>query len=355
MSAKKDAKTGKWQIQYRYTDWQGNRKKSTKRGFNTKRDAENWLSEFLLTQQSSLNMSFEAFVEIYKNDMRRRLRENTWRSKEYIINLKILPYFKNKSIGEIKAKDIIAWQNELMSCKTKNGKPYAPTYLRSVHSQLSAIFNHAVKYYNLKSNPASVVGTIGSKNAAEMDFWTKDEYLKFADVMMDKPISYYAFEMLYWCGIRMGELLALTRADFNFDKETVRINKSYQRLDGRDVITDPKTKKSNRIIKMPNFLNEEMKDYLETIYGLTDNMRIFPISKDYLHREMNRGAKEAGVKRIRIHDLRHSHISLLIDMGFTAIAIADRVGHESVEITYRYSHLFPTTQAEMAERLNMER
>ena len=64
---------------------------------------------------------------------------------------------------------------------------------------------------------------------------------------------------------------------------------------------------------------------------------------------------EAGVKRIRIHDLRHSHISLLIDMGFTALAIADRVGHESIDITYRYAHLFPTRQAEMADKLDMER
>lgn len=83
--------------------------------------------------------------------------------------------------------------------------------------------------------------------------------------------------------------------------------------------------------------------------------RIFTVAKSYLHREMDRGAKETGVKRIRIHDLRHSHISLLIDMGFTALAIAERVGHESIDITYRYAHLFPTRQTEMADKLDMER
>lgn len=67
---------------------------------------------------------------------------------------------------------------------------------------------------------------------------------------------------------------------------------------------------------------------------------------------MDRGAKKSGVKRIRIHDLRHSHISLLIEMGFSAVAIADRVGHESIDITYRYAHLFPSTQNEMADRLS---
>ena len=149
-----------------------------------------------------------------------------------------------------------------------------------------------------------------------------------------------------------AELLALTVADFDFEKETVRINKSYQRLHGEDVITTPKTKKSNRIIKMPKFLCEEMREYLQMLYGLKKKDRIFTVTKSYLHHEMDRGAKAAGVKRIRIHDLRHSHISLLIDMGFSAVAIADRVGHESIDITYQYAHLFPSKQTEMADRLD---
>jgi integrase len=173
--------------------------------------------------------------------------------------------------------------------------------------------------------------------------------------MMDKPRSYYAFEILYWCGIREGELLALTPADFDFEKGTLSITKSYQRLKGRDVITDPKTPKSIRVVKMPPFLTDEIQDYLKTIYGLQPNDRIFDMSKHYLHHEMDRGSKEAGVKRIRIHDLRHSHISLLIDMGFSAVAIADRVGHESIDITYRYAHLFPSKQTEMVEQLEMQR
>jgi integrase len=95
--------------------------------------------------------------------------------------------------------------------------------------------------------------------------------------------------------------------------------------------------------------------YIESLYGVQMGDRIFDISKSYLHHEMDRGAKEAGVKRIRIHDLRHSHISLLIDMGFSAVAIADRVGHESIDITYKYAHLFPSKQTEMVEQLELQR
>ena len=336
----------------RYVNWKGERKQKCKRGFATKREAQEWERMFKLQTSSDLDMSFEAFTELYINDVKNRLKENTWLTKEHIIRTKILPYFGKLKISEISTKEIITWQNEMLAYRDEKKKPYSQTYLKTLHNQLSAIFNHAVRYYELRSNPAAKVGNMGREEHKEMLFWTKEEYKKFSFEMMDKPVSFYAFEMLYWCGIREGELLALTPADFNFDKETVTINKSYQRLKGQDVITSPKTKKSNRTIKMPHFLCEEMQEYLGMFYGLKKKDRIFTVTKSYLHHEMDRGAKAVGVKRIRIHDLRHSHISLLIDMGFSAVAIADRVGHESIDITYQYAHLFPSKQIEMAEKLD---
>ena len=308
-----------------------------------------------MQKQADVNMTFESFAQLYEKDMKPKLKLNTWLTKESIIQKKILPYFGKRKLSEITAKDVMDWQNAIRGLTDAKEKPYSPTYLKTVHNQLSALFNHAVRYYGLQVNPAAKAGNMGVEERREMLFWTKDEYLKFADAMMDKPLSYYAFEMLYWCGIREGELLALTPTDFDFEAGTVSISKSYQRLKGKDVITTPKTKKSNRVIKMPKFLCGEMEDYLKMFYSTGANERIFPVSKHYLHHEMDRGAKAAGVKRIRIHDLRHSHISLLIDMGFTALAIADRVGHESIDITYRYAHLFPTRQTEMADKLDFER
>ena len=346
---------GTWRVIYRYTDWTGERKQTQKRGFATKRDAQAWEREQLNKANSDLDMSFKSFVEHYTEDMKSRLKENTWHTKEHIIRTKLLPYFGGLKMCKITPQQIIKWQNELINFKDEHGNPYSPVYLKTVQNQLSAIFNHAVRYYNLKENPCVKAGSMGKKKNREMLFWTKDEYLKFADAIMDKPLSFYAFEMLYWCGIREGELLALTPADFDFDRLTVTINKSYQRLNGQDLITTPKTEKSNRTITMPEFLADEMRDYLSTLYKIGDGDRIFPITKSYLQKEMERGSRAAGVKKIRIHDLRHSHVSLLIDMGFSATAIADRVGHESIDITYNYAHLFPTKQAEMAARLNTER
>lgn len=355
MSIYKDNVTGKWRVVYRYTDWTGKTHQSSKRGFPTKREALMWERELLLKKEAKLDMTFESFYEIYVEDMKNRIRDNTWGTKTNIARTKILPYFGKRKIGEIEPRDIIAWQNELLAIRQPNGKPYSSSYLQKIHSQLSAIFNHAVNFYHLPSNPAQKAGNMGKEEHREMLFWTKEEYLKFADVMMDKPVSYYAFEILYWCGLRMGELLALTPADFNFETHTLRINKSYQRLHREDVITPPKTLKSNRTIKMPQFLCDEMQDYLKMLYEPKEDERIFTISKSYLHHEMNRGSKVSGVKRIRVHDLRHSHVSLLINMGFTVLAIADRMGHESIDITYRYAHLFPSEQTQMAEQLDIER
>ncbi len=355
MAVYKEEKTGTWRVLYRYTDWTGERKQTQKRGFKTKREAQAWEREQLNKTTADLDMTFGSFVELYAEDTRTRIKENTWATKEHIIRTKLVPYFGKLKMCNITAQQIVSWQNEMLNSTDKRGKAYSPVYLRTLNCQLSAIFNHAVRFYNLRENPCKKAGNMGKNKNREMLFWTKEEYLKFADTMMYKPLSYYAFEMLYWTGIREGELLALTPADFDFAKGTVSITKSYQRLKGQDLITAPKTEKSNRVINMPKFLIEEMQDYLRQLYDIGMEDRMFTVTKSYLHHEMERGAKEAGVKRIRIHDLRHSHVSLLIDMGFTATAIADRVGHESIEITYNYAHLFPSKQTEMAEKLDMER
>ncbi|RGG17775.1 hypothetical protein DWY56_14900 [Ruminococcus sp. AF25-3LB] len=224
MKAEKDKKTGKWLIQYRYTDWQGKRRKSTKRGFATKREAEEWLRNFLITQKADFDMKFADFWKMYCADMETRLWEHTMRTKKYIVDLKILPYFGNKRVNDITAADIRQRQNELI----KMG--YSPTYLKTINNQLSAIFNYAVRYYDLKSNPCAKAGSMGKSKAEEMDFWTGEEFRRFIDSVMNKRRSYMAFMTLYWTGMRLGELRALTPADFDFETNMLSITKSYQRI-----------------------------------------------------------------------------------------------------------------------------
>ena len=193
MAVYKDNATGTWRVIYRFTNWKGERKQTQKRGFATKREAQAWEHEAMLKQGAKLDMTFASFLKL------RNRQETACQGKHMGIQkpcnpqLKILPYFGNRKIAEIEAKDIIAWQNELMAYRDEKGKPYSADYLKTIHAQLTAIFNHAVNFYNLPYNPARRAGTMGNEVPKEMDFWTKEEYLKFSEAMMDKPRSYYAF------------------------------------------------------------------------------------------------------------------------------------------------------------------
>ena len=217
-----DGKT--WRVAVYYTDWQGNRKKHEKRGFKTKRAAQEYETEFLAKKKHDVNMGFCAFVDLYMDDIKPHIKLTTYATKENIIEKHIKPYFANKSLSGISSVDVLQWQNSLLTLRDDDGKGYSPTYLRSVQNQLNAIFNHAVRYYNLPKSPCAATKKMGKSKAKEMQFWTKDEYMAFAEVMKEKPVSYYAFQLLYWGGMRCGELLALSMSDFDLEKKTLHIH-----------------------------------------------------------------------------------------------------------------------------------
>ena len=225
MSVYKDATRNSWYVKIRYTDYYGKKKQTTKRGFKTKREASEWEATEKPKRNFSLDMTFSKFYEIYEADVRHRVKETTWENKETMVKAKIIPFFGERKMIEISAKDVRHWQKEMIEYKDEKGKSYSQAYLATLHAQLSAIFNHAVKFYDLKNNPAKVAGGMGSKKGGNMMFWTLDEYKKFINCVMDKPLSFYGFEILYWCGLRIGELLALTPKDFNFERKTLSITK----------------------------------------------------------------------------------------------------------------------------------
>jgi len=299
-------------------------------------------------------MLFSDFIQIYFDDMKHRLRASTVENKHWIVDKKITPIFGKKPLSQITSTDIRKWQNGLISYLDENGNGYSQTYLKSVNNQLTAIFNYAVKYYNLAENPCHKAGSMGKKDADEMLFWTWEEFNTFIPHLEYKPQAYTAFITLYYTGMRIGELTALTPADIDLAKKTININKSYQRLNGEDIISPPKTPKSNRVITIPDALCRCLKSYMNRTYALEKNDRLFPFTNHFIRHEMDKGCLKSGVKRIRVHDIRHSHASLLIDMGFTPLLIAERLGHEKVETTLQtYSHLYPNKQNEVAEKLDL--
>ena len=225
-----------WRVAVYYKDWKGIRRKHEKRGFATKKEALAYEREYIAKTSKDTNMGFDTFVDIYMSDIKPQIKLSTYVTKENIINAHICSYFENKSLSEITANDILQWQNALLSLRDDDGKGYSQTYLRTIQNQLNAIFNHAVKYYDLPKNPCIANKKMGKSKSKEMLFWTMDEYLKFSEVMKEKPISYYAFQILYWTGIRCGELLALTRADFDFENRILSINKTYQVIKGEETV-----------------------------------------------------------------------------------------------------------------------
>ena len=146
MPAYKDNTKGTWYVSFYFENWKGETERKLKRGFKSKREALVWERSFKMQKEKDFDMLFSDFVKIYKRDVSARIKLSTWLTKEAIIDQKITPYFAKKKLNDIRASDVIDWQNEMMSFKTKKGKPYAPTYLKTLHSQLSAILNHAVRF-----------------------------------------------------------------------------------------------------------------------------------------------------------------------------------------------------------------
>ena len=348
MPAYKDEKTGKWFAKFYYTNWQGIKKQKWKRGFATKKEVLGFERDFLEKQSANPDMTFQNLYEIYMEDMAARLKQSTLLTKKAVLQTHILPFFGSKPINEIKASDVRRWQAKLMSSPNN----YSQTYLKKINTELNSIINYAKRFYDLNTNPCGKAGTIGKAKAEEMDYWTYDEYIAFREGVKDKSLSYICFEVLYWTGMREGELLALSPADIDLDNKTISINRTYQRIEGKDVFTSPKTRKSKRKIPIPDFLCQELSDYIQSRYILDADERLFPVTKSYLSHEMIRGCKNTGVKKIRIHDIRHSHASLLINQGCDALMLADRLGHEKVSTTLNtYSHLFPHKQQELVHSL----
>ncbi len=348
----KDGK--RWYVFVRYKDWTGETRQHKKEGFERRSDAKEYEKQFLEQRTGSPDMSIQSLYTIYMEDCKSRLKPTTYSNKDFLFRKHVLPYLGKLRAADVGPADIRKWQNTLLSTKREEtGEPYAPTYLKTVNNQVSAMFNFGTRYYGLKANPCRQAGSMGKKSADTMQFWTVDEFNQFLAAISNKPAVVVMFSLLFWTGMRSGEMLALTPSDFDFAANTVSISKSFARQDGQDLIMEPKTPKSRRTITMPPTLAHLMQDYLGTLYAVQPGDRVFPgNTKHILQHEMRRCCAASGVKRIRVHDLRHSHASLLIELGYSPLLIAERLGHENIETTLQtYSHLYPDKQDQLAAEL----
>lgn len=333
-----------------YEEWEESKKKRKKNGCKTKKEVLTWDESFTLSVNSDMNMTMGTFVEVYFRDKEGELKERSIRNKRYMIESHILPYFQHKRMNEITPAHIIQWQHAMRQ------KGYAQTYLRMMQNQITALFTHASNIYDLPDNPCKKVKKMGKPAADKLDFWTKEEYDRFISTMEIGSRYYVIFEILFWTGCREGEMLALTKSDTDFQNNRMSITKTYYRIERRDVITAPKTEQSVRVIELPEFLTLEIKEYVDTLPDLTEHSRIFPVVAETVQHKLKRQAEKAGVKRIRVHDIRHSSAAYLINQGVQPLLIKERLGHKDIRITLNtYGHLYPNQQRQVADMLNQQK
>lgn len=279
--AYKEKDTKKWTAQWFETTAKGEKKKRRKRGFDTKRDALEYERQKKLNSKKSMDMKLSEFMEVYFEDKQNDLKERTIKNKKYMMDQHIVPYFGNSMMSEVTASHIIQWQDEMQT------KGFSESYLRMIQNQLTSLFTHASNIYDLISNPCKKVKKMGNSDSRSLDFWTTDEYKQFIQTLEKNEKYYLIFEILFWTGCRIGELLALTPKDINFEKNQMSITKTYYRTNKQDVITEPKTKKSVRVIEIPQFLTQEIKDFVDGHYGMPEDERLFPVVQEAVQHKMN--------------------------------------------------------------------
>ena len=346
MPVYKDEKQGTWYVKLYYTDWTGQKRQKMKRGFKLQRDAKEWENDFLTQQAGESDMKFSALVELFLKDYKSRVKLSTFLTHEATINNHLLPYWKDTAINKITPAGVRKWQQAIID------KGYSEAYQFLLHSVLSQILNYGVRYYGLRQNPCRLAGSMGKPGVRRLNFWTLEEFQKVLGTIT-APAESAALQTLFFTGLRIGELQALTLADFDQKAGTLTVNKTYHRYQKTDQITTPKTTRSNRTVTLPSFLVAVLQEYLTHFYDMQQDDRLFStITKWRLNVAIKNGCESTGIKCIRIHELRHSHVSMLIDMGFTPFLIAERIGDTPEMVNKVYGHLYPNRHQEVADKLN---
>lgn len=359
MGIYKDKKRGTWYYRTRLYDEDGSFiKHACERGFETKKEAKEAMEKRVSKCKSpSENDKIffsevkEHYLEWYKNQN----KYSSYKGINSLVKLHIAPVFDKKIIHKVKPKDIIDWQLQLKKKGTVNGR-----YLQKCYIYLNSIFNHAGKYFDLEKNPCKYVGNFKIEKRKRINFWTFDNFVTFIKCVDD--IKYHAlFSTLFFTGLRKGELLQLQWSDIDFKNNEINIEFTVTKDgDGGWELTAPKTKDSERVIVLDNNTKDELlryKEYCKKIIGFNDDFFVFgdinPLAFSTLDRHYIKYRNLSKLKNITIHDFRHSHAAFLISIGWEIQAIAERLGHGDISMTFNvYGHLYPNRQRELVKGID---
>ena len=300
-------------------------------------------------------MTFNDLWKEYANYKELRLKTQSYRSVESRFKNHILPYFENYKLNKITNSVYLKWQIEIEK------KGFKHKYNSSLHGAMVNILNYAIRFYGLKTNVATLTGNFKRKTelVKNVDFWTIEEYQKFIKCV-DDLVYKFLFETLYYTGLRQGEALALNWNDFKDGYLDINKTISKEMVDNKHIINTPKTSQSIRKVKLDNELINKLnllKKYYQQCVDFNDNWFIFgglnPLAPSTIGRKKNKYCDIAKVKKIRIHDFRHSHASLLLSMNVPITVISERLGHSDINMTLNtYSHMIPKDEDKAVNILN---
>lgn len=342
MPAYKDEKTGKWYCKFYYRDWNGQQKQKKKAGFALKREALQWEADFITNHAGTPDATLSAVCEKYLELKKATWKPLTYQSKESAIRTHIMPHLGNAPINEITPLMVSEWQRkELETCSRGAVKLYKQI--------LTAILNFAVNNYNLPSNPCSKAEKI-TVPRKEMRFISVEEF-KRLEAAADDLQFLTMLKVLFWSGIRWGELAALTAADVT--PEYISVNKTliYIKREGHSVQQSTKSENSLRKVPIHDGLYNDVQAYINALYGLCDDMQIFTMGASKFRKELHKACSTAGIEPVRIHDLRHSHVALLIHLGLFPNAIAKRIGDIPDTVINTYAHIYEEDETAVTVRL----
>ena len=372
MASYYQADNKKWYVRFRVVE-NGSVVNKKLSGFATKKQAvsayNDYISKTDLSQVAVVKPSqitFEQLFEAYKDYYKDEIKGSSYYTLIGVAERYLLPYFGKKNIHKLTTLDISHWKTQINSLSSPNGDTLSISYRNTIYATLVHILNYGRKFYNLNDNVASKVGGFKDKDSVkkEMLFWTPDEFKQFISVADDNRYR-LVFLFLYLTGCRKGEMQALQWQDIDLDKGLVYITKTYTRkVKGvLYAITPPKSVNSIRTIHLSTILCEELKSYKSSLGDIDCTNYVFgnenPLPDTNISRKMSLWIQESGVKHIRVHDLRHSHVSFLIHSSkrpslSLVYVIANRIGDRVEEIMQTYGHMFPNDQEDVIKEIEQD-
>lgn len=358
----KDNNRNTYFVKKSYVDSLGKRQILFKRRFHSIKEAEMYLTDFMANHKNDCTKPLAAVIKDYLDycEKEKDLRPSTLKTRTCILNTYILPYFDQTPINEIHQRNIIAWHQQI-----KRDHPnLAETYKYEISKTLIFVFKYAVNILNLKDNVAEKCGCIGHARVKRDIYWTLDEYNAFINALRDKQLAasnhirrkvdtatlIAAFNVLFYMGLRIGELMGLTLASINLDNKTLTVNKQYQ----DKKFSDPKSKESYHTLPLCNIVYDDLCKLVDRLVDANPNQRLFEsVNPSNIRRALDSSAALARVKRIRLHDLRHSCSALLFSRGATALEAQKYLGHSKIATTQDYyGHVYDEDLSNLAKLLD---